>query len=80
VAEWQTQWTLFQKFLLKTFAKFIMRRNNIENEKIVKACQESRSMLEAARILGIPMNTLKRKAIAFGCYKTNQGGAGSRKG
>ena len=36
-------------------------------------------MAQAAAELGIHFNTLKRRAIELGCYKTNQGGKGAKK-
>lgn len=45
----------------------------ITDEKIIEACGNSTSMIEAAKKLEIPFNTFKRRAIELECYKTNQG-------
>lgn len=44
----------------------------MEKEEFIRVCEESDSMLSAAATLGIHFNTLKRKAIKYGCYRPNQ--------
>lgn len=41
-------------------------------DTIVKVCQESTSMSEAARRLGVRLNTLRKIATALNCYQPNQ--------
>lgn len=52
---------------------------SISDEEFVKVCEESKSMKAAAEKLGLAMTTFKRRAKKLGCYKTNQGLAGSHK-
>jgi len=44
--------------------------------EIYQACQECRTMSEAANKIGIPYSTFKRKAFLLGVWKPNQGGKG----
>jgi hypothetical protein len=49
------------------------------NEEIVEVCNNSLSMSKAASELGIHFNTLKKRAIELGVYKTNPYGKGLKK-
>lgn len=51
----------------------------VSNEEIIDVCNNSLSMAKAASTLGIHFNTLKRRAIELGCYKTNPSGKGIKK-
>lgn len=51
----------------------------VSDNQIIKVCNESVSMAQAAVDLGIHFNTLKSRAIKLGCYKTNQSGKGMKK-
>lgn len=46
------------------------------DSQIIQACEKSRTMSEAAKIIGIPYSTFKRKTILLGLWKPNQGGKG----
>ena len=48
-------------------------------EEIIRINSESRSMAEAASILGIHQNTHRRISIKLGCYFPNQSGKGETK-
>lgn len=48
----------------------------VTDEEIIIACDNSDSMSEAARKLGIGLTTLKLKGEKLGCYKPNQGRKG----
>lgn len=52
---------------------------NVQDAQIVQASEQSNQAAEAARKLGLPINTYKRKALKLGVYKTNQGLKGSKK-
>lgn len=49
------------------------------NEEIIKICKNSKSMAEAARIIGVSYDTLKKKAIELNCFCPNQSGKGTKK-
>ena len=51
----------------------------IDQELFVQVCNDSETMLQAAKTLGIHFNTFKRYAEKYGCYKPNQGGKGTIK-
>jgi hypothetical protein len=53
--------------------------NNIDENLIIKVCEESVSMNEAAKTLGLAFSSFKRYATRLGCYKTNQGLTGTKK-
>ena len=46
------------------------------DEKIIEACKTSLTMSEAAKKIGLPFSTFKRKAILLGVYIPNQSGKG----
>lgn len=46
------------------------------NERILEACKNVPTMGAAAKALGIPYMTFKRKAISLGVWNPNQGGKG----
>ena len=48
-------------------------KNEIDSDTVIKVCEESTSMSEAAKILGLSFSSFKRVAVKLGCYKTNQG-------
>lgn len=48
-------------------------------DEFIKICKSSKSMAEAASIIGVHFNTFKRHAIKFGCYEINQSGKGTTK-
>lgn len=52
---------------------------SISDEEFIKVCNESRSMKAAAEKLQLAMTTFRRRAKKLGCYKANQGLAGSHK-
>lgn len=49
---------------------------NVLDEQIVLACNSSKTMGIASKIVGIPYTTFKRKAIKLGVWKPNCGGKG----
>ena len=49
------------------------------DSEIIEICEKSQSMAQAASILGIHFNTLKRRALELGVYKTNPSGKGLKK-
>lgn len=49
------------------------------DEEIIEACNEARSMAEAAAELNMHFNTFKRKAIKLNVYEPNQSGKGINK-
>lgn len=51
----------------------------ISEEKILEACQNSKSMAQAASSLNIHFNTFKRIALLYNCYLPNQGLKGGNK-
>lgn len=50
-------------------------KNIVENH-FIKVCEQSNSMAEASKLLGLHFSTFKRWAIKLNCYKTNQSGKG----
>lgn len=44
----------------------------IKDSEVIRICEDSSSMSEAARRLNIPFTTFVRRAKKIGCYKTNQ--------
>ena len=52
---------------------------SISDEEFIKVCEQAVSMRAAAEQLNLAMTTFKRRATKLGCYKTNQGLAGSNK-
>ncbi len=48
-----------------------------KKEEIIKVCESSLTMAEAARKLNIPHNTFKRYAVSLGVYNPNQGQKGT---
>lgn len=54
--------------------------NKIDLEKLKEACLTSKSMLEASRKTGLPLNTFKRYALKENLYSPNQSGKGLEKG
>ena len=53
--------------------------NNIDKENFIKICNESLTMSEASRKLGLHFNTFKRYAIEFNCWQPNPAGKGMKK-
>lgn len=51
-----------------------MITKKIKNDTIIKICNESASMKEAAKKLKINYKTLKKYAIILNCWNTNQSG------
>lgn len=51
----------------------------ITNEEIIKVCKSAQSMSEAARILKIKYDTLKKYAIKLNVWNPNQSGKGIEK-
>ena len=51
----------------------------VTKEMVIDACVKSNSMAQAAAILNIHFNTLKRLAILYNCYNPNQGLRGGNK-
>jgi len=54
-------------------------KNRISDDAFRKACNESKSMAEAAAKLNLHFNSFKKRAIELGCYKPNQSGRGLKK-
>jgi 5-methylcytosine-specific restriction endonuclease McrA len=54
-------------------------RKDLTKEKVSDVCSRSESMAKAALELNTHINTLRRLAKRFGCYKPNQGLKGGRK-
>ncbi len=54
-------------------------KNRISDDDFIKACQESKSMAEAAAKLKIHFNSFKKRALELRCYNPNQAGIGIRK-
>ena len=52
---------------------------NLDKEDFIKVCNSELSMAKASTKLGLHFNTFKRYALAYGCYKPNQGGKGLQK-
>jgi len=48
-------------------------------DDIIKACNEEATMSLAAKRVGIPYQTFKRRALKLECWKPNQGGKGTQK-
>jgi hypothetical protein len=55
-------------------------RNDLTKEKVCYVCENSVSMAKASVELKTHINTLRRLAKKYGCYKPNQGLAGIKKG
>lgn len=51
----------------------------LEDEEIIRACEEELTMAKAAIRLGLHYNTFIRKAKKLGVYKPNQGAKGTSK-
>ena len=51
----------------------------IDEQVFIATCQNSLTMAEAARKLGMHFNTFKRYAVKLGCYATNPSGKGLSK-
>lgn len=51
----------------------------IDDEEIIKACQEELTMAKASIRLGLHYNTFIRKAKKLGVYRPNQGAKGTSK-
>jgi len=56
------------------------RKLLISEEKIKEAIHNTSSMLQAAKFMGVPYTTFKRKATKLGLYKPNQHPIGVTKG
>ena len=56
-----------------------MKKQIISDEQFIEVCNNASSMLEASKKLNLSFSTFKRRALALGCYNTNQGGKGYRK-
>ncbi len=54
-------------------------KNRINDDAFRKACNDSKSMAEAAALLNLHFNSFKKRAIELGCYKPNQSGKGLKK-
>ena len=52
---------------------------SISDEEFIKVCKHAVSMRAAAEQLNLAMTTFRRRATKLGCYKPNQGLAGSNK-
>jgi 5-methylcytosine-specific restriction endonuclease McrA len=52
---------------------------NIIEKEFREVCEQSKSMAEASKLLGLHFSTFKRWAIKLDCYKTNQSGKGIQK-
>ena len=52
----------------------------INETKFIEVCQDSKTMAEAARRLGMHYNTFIRWAKKLNCYTPNQSGKGTKKG
>lgn len=52
----------------------------INKEEFIKICNQSDSMMDAARQLGMHFNTLKRYAKEFNCYRPNPSHKGVKMG
>lgn len=51
----------------------------VDKEKFIEVCNNSQTMAQASKELGIHFNTFVRYAKKFGCYNPNQGGKGTHK-
>lgn len=51
----------------------------MNNKTFIEICKKSVSMSVAAKQIGLPFSTFKRKALKLNCYKTNQGLKGTNK-
>lgn len=51
----------------------------VQDDQIAEAANQAVQAAEAARLLNMPINQYKRRAIKLGCYKTNQGLKGVQK-
>lgn len=54
-------------------------KTQITKELVIDVCSKSNSMAQAAAILNVHFNTLKRLAILYKCYNPNQGLRGGNK-
>lgn len=54
-------------------------RYNFNEKELIKICNESNSMVEAAQKLSLPYSTFARHAKRLNVYKPNQGGKGYKK-
>ena len=53
--------------------------NNINVDEFISVSENSLTMSDAARTLGLHFNTFKKYAIKFNCWHPNPGGKGSKK-
>lgn len=53
-----------------------IKPKNIPRDEFIRICLESRSMAQAAAMLGIHYGTFKTYAVKYGCYDPNQSGKG----
>jgi hypothetical protein len=51
-------------------------KNRIDDSYFIQVCHESKSMAEAASILGLHFNSFKKRALELKCYRANQSGVG----
>lgn len=51
----------------------------VHDSTIILACQNSKSMRQAAILCDMHFNTFKRRALLLGCYDINQSGKGTKK-
>ncbi len=54
------------------------KRHSKNYEDVKKACDQNKTMIEAAISLNIPYKTFARIAKRLGCFKPNQGGRGMK--
>lgn len=51
----------------------------MNDKEFMDVCHSSKTMAEAAKRLGMPFTTFKRRATLLGVYEINQGGRGTQK-
>lgn len=56
-----------------------MKIKEINKEKFIEVCDNSKTMTQAARTLGLYFTTFKKYALKYECYKINQSGKGTKK-
>lgn len=56
-----------------------MKKLNLTKEQILNVVNDSKTMEEASRKLGLHFNTFRRYAKKYNCYSPNQGGKGTKK-
>jgi hypothetical protein len=54
-------------------------KHRINDDAFRLACNNAKSMAEAAAILNLHFNSFKKRAIELGCYNPNQSGKGLKK-